>query len=221
MFVQVNLNLVYLTTIRAKITLKFYRQTKSALKYQTMENFEDLQLPKSRAVLTKERRQAVEIEESLETLSRYLDDWIKIPVVGWRFGLDALIGLVPNVGDMATSVLSFYILVAGVRYGVPKITLLRMAFNIGLDYIVGAIPFVGDAFDLFWKSNKKNMELLRERATGNDKGTTGDYLFVGLIILALIVILVGSILVSLFIISLFFKGIWDFVLSEPPAVAGG
>jgi hypothetical protein len=159
--------------------------------------------------ITKEESKAVEIEESLETLSHYLDDWIKIPVVGWRFGLDALIGLVPNVGDMATSVLSFYILVAGVRYGVPKITLLRMAFNIGLDYVVGAIPFVGDAFDFFWKSNKKNMDLLRERATGKDKGTTGDYLFVGLIILALIVILVGSILVSLFIISLFFKEIWD------------
>jgi len=163
----------------------------------------------TRSTLTKERRKAVEIEESLETLSHYLDDWIKIPVVGWRFGLDALIGLVPNVGDMATSVLSFYILVAGVRYGVPKITLLRMAFNIGLDYVVGAIPFVGDAFDFVWKSNKQNMDLLKERATGKDKGTTGDYLFVGLIILALIVILVGSILVSLFIISLFFKGIWD------------
>lgn len=175
-----------------------------------MKNFEDLQPQKSRvrSALT-ERRKAVEIEESLETLSHYLDDWIKIPVVGWRFGLDALIGLVPNVGDMATSVLSFYILVAGVRYGVPKITLLRMAFNIGLDYVVGAIPFIGDAFDFVWKSNKQNMDLLRTRATGNDKGTTGDYLFVGLIILALIAILVGSILVSLFIISLFFKGIWD------------
>lgn len=174
-----------------------------------MENFEDLQLPKSRAILTKERRKAVEIEESLETLSHYLDDWIKIPVVGWRFGLDALIGLVPNVGDMATSVLSFYILVAGVRYGVPKITLLRMAFNIGLDYVVGAIPFIGDAFDFVWKSNRQNMDLLRERATGRDKGTTGDYLFVGLIILVLIAILIASILASLFIIGVFFKGIWD------------
>lgn len=174
-----------------------------------MENFEDLQVPKSRAVVTKERRKAVEIEESLETLSHYLDDWIKIPVVGWRFGLDALIGLVPNVGDMATSVLSFYILVAGARYGVPKITLLRMAFNIGLDYVVGVIPFIGDAFDLVWKSNRRNMDLLRERAAGKDKGTTGDYLFVGLIIIALIAILIGSILVSLYIISLFFKEIWN------------
>jgi hypothetical protein len=162
-----------------------------------------------RGTLTKEQRREIELEESLESLSRYLDDWVKIPIVGWRFGLDALIGLIPNVGDMATSLASFYILIAGVRYGVPKITLLRMAFNIGLDYVVGAIPFVGDAFDFFWKSNKQNMDLIRERATGKDKGTTGDYLFVFGIILLLIAILIGSILASLFILGTIFKGIWD------------
>ncbi len=164
---------------------------------------------RQRLTLTKEERKQIEIEESLESLSKYLDDWIKIPVVGWRFGLDALIGLIPNVGDSLTSLASFYILVAGVRYGVPKITLVRMAFNIGLDYLVGTIPFIGDAFDFFWKSNKQNMDLIRERATGKNVGTTGDYLFVGLIILALIVLLVASILASLFLIGIFFKGIWD------------
>ncbi len=147
----------------------------------------------------KERKQ-IELEESLENLSRYLDDWIKIPVVGWRFGLDALIGLIPNIGDSITSLASFYILIAGVRYGVPKITLLRMAFNIGLDYVVGSIPVVGDAFDFVWKSNKKNMNLIRERATGKDQGTTSDYLFVGLIIFGLIAILIGSIAVSVYIL---------------------
>ena len=173
-----------------------------------MKNFE-LEQKHSGFGISKAERKAVEIEESLETLSHYLDDWIKIPVVGWRFGLDALIGLVPNVGDMATSVLSFYILVAGVRYGVPKITLLRMAFNIGLDYVVGAIPFIGDAFDFFWKSNKKNMDLIRERGTGKSAGTTGDYIFVFGIILLLIGILIGSIVLSLFILGTVFKGIWN------------
>ncbi|MEO8073657.1 MAG: DUF4112 domain-containing protein, partial [Acidobacteriota bacterium] len=106
----------------------------------------------------------------------------------------------PNVGDSITSLASFYILIAGVRYGVPKITLLRMAFNIGLDYVVGSIPVVGDAFDFIWKSNKKNMNLIRERATGKDQGTTSDYLFVGLIIFGLIAILIGSIAVSVYIL---------------------
>lgn len=168
-----------------------------------MKKFE-LEQKRAASGLSKDARKQIELEESLESLSRYLDDWIKIPVVGWRFGLDALIGLVPNVGDTLTSVASFYILIAGVRYGVPKITILRMAFNIGLDYVVGLIPFVGDAFDLFWKSNKRNINLIRERATGKDKGALSDYLFVGLIILALIAILIGSIVGSVYILYLVF-----------------
>jgi hypothetical protein len=164
---------------------------------------------RTRGGLTKDARRQIEIDEGLESLSRYLDDWVKIPLVGWRFGLDAVIGLVPNVGDTLTSLASFYILVAGVRYGVPKITLLRMALNIGLDYLVGAIPFVGDAFDFFWKSNRRNMDLIRERGTGKGKGTTGDYIFVFGIILLLIGLLIGSILVSLYILSMIFDGLWN------------
>jgi hypothetical protein len=164
---------------------------------------------RSRPVLNREERKRVEIEESLENLARYLDGLFRIPGTGWRFGLDALIGLVPNVGDTLTSLASFYILVAGVRYGVPKITLLRMAFNIGLDYLVGTIPFIGDAFDFFWKANKQNMDLIRERATGQNVGTTSDYIFVFGIILFLILLLVGSIFVSLFVIAYFIQGVWD------------
>lgn len=146
----------------------------------------------------------VEIEDGLENLSRYLDGLFRIPGTGWRFGLDALIGLIPNVGDTLTSFASFYILIAGVRYGVPKITLLRMAFNIGLDYLVGTIPFIGDAFDFVWKANKQNMDLIRKRATGKDVATTSDYLFVFGIIGVLILILVGSILISLYVIGAIF-----------------
>ena len=154
--------------------------------------------------MTKEERKKIEVEEGLENLSHYLDGLFRIPGTGWRFGLDSVIGLIPNVGDTLTSFASFYILFAGVRYGVPKITLLRMAFNIGLDYVVGTIPFIGDAFDFFWKSNKRNMDLIRERGTGKNKGTTGDYVFVFAIIGILIAILVGSILLSLFILGTIF-----------------
>jgi hypothetical protein len=142
----------------------------------------------------------VEIEKGLDDLAHYLDGLFRIPGTGWRFGLDSIIGLVPNVGDTLTSFASFYILIAGVRYGVPKITLLRMAFNIGLDYLVGTIPFIGDAFDFFWKANKQNMDLIRERATGRDVGTTGDYLFVFAIIGLLILLLIASVLVSVYVI---------------------
>ena len=174
---------------------------------------ENLELEQKRNIfgLSKKKPSQVEIEESLETLSTYLDGLFKVPGTGWRFGLDALIGLVPNVGDTLTSLMSFYILIAGVRYGVPKITLLRMAFNIGLDYLVGTIPLIGDAFDFVWKANKQNMDLIRERATGKNVGTTGDYIFVFAIILVLIGLLIGSILVSLLILGYIFSGLWSWL----------
>jgi hypothetical protein len=142
-----------------------------------------------------------EIEKGLDDLARYLDGLFRIPGTEWRFGLDALIGLIPNFGDTLTSLASFYILIAGVRYGVPKITLLRMAFNIGLDYLVGMIPVIGDGFDFFWKANQQNIELIRSRATGHGKGRTSDYLFVFGIIGVLVLILIGSILASVYVIA--------------------
>jgi hypothetical protein len=141
-------------------------------------------------------RKQIEVEKSLDDLARYLDGLFRVPGTDWRFGLDALIGLIPNVGDTVTSLASFYILVAGVRYGVPKITLLRMAFNIAVDYLVGSIPFIGDAFDFVWKANQQNMELIRTRASGHGKGKTSDYLFVFGLIFLLVAILVGSIVAS-------------------------
>ena len=94
-----------------------------------------------------------------------MDDLFRVPILGWRFGLDALIGLIPGFGDTSTALVSFYILAAAVRHGVPKITLLRMGMNIGFDYLLGSLPVVGDVADAWWKSNQKNVALLRKRAT--------------------------------------------------------
>ena len=160
-----------------------------------------------RSTLPERQYSQVEIEEGLDNLALYLDGLFRIPGTGWRFGLDALIGLIPNVGDTVTSLASFYILVAGARYGVPKITLLRMAFNIGLDYAVGSIPFIGDAFDFVWKANKQNMDLIRERATGKGKGTTSDYLFIFGLIGVLVLILISSIIVSGIILYYIFSSL--------------
>ena len=147
-----------------------------------------------------ETRKQIEIEKSLDQLAFYLDDLFRIPGIGWRFGLDAIIGLIPNVGDTLTVLPAFYILLAGVRYGVPKITLLRMAMNLGLDYLIGSIPLIGDAFDFVWKANDQNMRLIRERATGLGKGKTTDYLFVLGLMALLVVLLVGSIIASVWIL---------------------
>jgi hypothetical protein len=146
-----------------------------------------------------------EIEQSLDQLSRWMDGLFRVPGTGWRFGLDALVGLVPGVGDTLTTMVSFYILAAGVRYRVPKVTLLRMGLNVALDYLAGSVPFLGDLFDAAWKSNQKNVELLRRRATVSPaeakSGRLSDWLFVALIMLALLALLVGSIMIALYILG--------------------
>ena len=144
------------------------------------------------------------VDKSLERLGWLMDDLFRIPVLGWRFGLDALIGLVPGLGDTTTALVSFYILAAAVRYRVPKITMLRMGLNIGLDYVVGALPFVGDIADAWWKSNQKNLELLRKRATVSAEearqGRASDWLFVGGIIAGLVALAVASATISLYLL---------------------
>jgi hypothetical protein len=151
-------------------------------------------------------RQSVKIDESLERLGWLMDDLIRIPGINWRFGLDALVGLIPGFGDTATSLVSFYILVSAVRYRVPKVTLLRMGLNIAIDYLVGSFPLVGDVFDAWWKSNQMNLALLSKRATVSAsearKGELSDWLFVGLIILLLAGLAIGSALVSVYLLYL-------------------
>jgi Domain of unknown function (DUF4112) len=143
-------------------------------------------------------------EESLERLAWLMDDLFRVPVLGWRFGLDALIGLVPGLGDTTTALVSFYILAAAVRYKVPKITLLRMGLNTGIDYVIGLLPFVGDVADTWWKSNRKNVQLLRERATVSpdeaQAGSLSDWIFVGGIMLVLAGLAITSIVISFYIL---------------------
>ena len=140
-----------------------------------------------------------------------MDDLFRVPVLGWRFGLDALIGLVPGLGDTSTALVSFYVLAAAVRRGVPKITLLRMGLNIGIDYLFGSLPIVGDFADAWWKSNQKNIALLRERATVSpDQARAGglsDWVFVGGIILGLTALALASAAVSLYLLTRFVEAL--------------
>jgi len=151
-------------------------------------------------------QRSVEVDEGIERLSWLMDDLIRIPGLGWRFGLDALVGLIPGFGDTASSLASFYILASAVRYGVPKVTILRMGMNVGIDYLVGSLPLVGDLFDAWWKSNHMNVELLRKRATVSRKdarqGEISDWLFVGMIILLLAALAVGAAVVSVYLLFL-------------------
>jgi hypothetical protein len=144
------------------------------------------------------------VEHILERLGWIMDDLFRVPLLGWRFGLDAIVGLIPGFGDTATSLVSFYILAAAVRYRVPKVTLLRMGLNIGIDYLGGSLPLAGDLFDAWWKSNQMNVDLLKKRAavSANEarQGRMSDWLFVGIIILALIGLAIGSAVVSIYLL---------------------
>jgi hypothetical protein len=98
----------------------------------------------------------------IDALATLLDSALVIPGTGARFGLDALIGLVPAVGDIVTTTLSLFIVHEAYQLGAPGHILLRMLGNVAVDGALGAVPVVGDAFDVVWRANRRNVRLLRE-----------------------------------------------------------
>lgn len=96
----------------------------------------------------------------IEKLADWLDTRFRIPGLGWRFGFDSIIGLVPGVGDTATALLSCYIIARAHQLGASKWLMARMGWNVLVDSLLGAVPLVGDLFDLANKSNTRNIRLL-------------------------------------------------------------
>lgn len=125
-----------------------------------------------RSATTRQARQeAQEVYERLNRLAYLLDERFSIPGTNWRFGLDAIIGLVPGFGDLVTSAISAYIVLEARRLGISRVMLLRMSWNVILDTLLGSIPLAGDVFDAGWKANRRNVRLLMqhiERRTGRD-----------------------------------------------------
>ena len=116
-----------------------------------------------------------------ERFVRLLDDGLKVPGTEIRFGLDAILGLIlPAAGDTVTGVGSLSLLAMALREGVPTVILLRMIGNIAIDVGLGAVPIVGDAFDLVWKSNRRNLNLIKEYSDPKAKPGALDYLLVSL-----------------------------------------
>jgi hypothetical protein len=94
------------------------------------------------------------------TMGRLLDEAVAIPGIGYRVGLDPLLGIAPVSGDAASAALSLYIVAESARLGVPPKTLLRMIANVTLDTLAGSIPVLGTLIDTVWKANKRNVSLL-------------------------------------------------------------
>ncbi|HJZ57977.1 MAG TPA: DUF4112 domain-containing protein [Gemmataceae bacterium] len=107
---------------------------------------------------------------AVRSLAKLMDTAFTIPGTNVRFGLDALLGLLPGIGDAISSAVGGYIVMIAAQLGVSRAVLWRMTLNLGIDMLVGAIPLVGDLFDIGWKANVMNANLL-ERALADPEGT--------------------------------------------------
>lgn len=113
----------------------------------------------------------------LRALAWLLDNSIPLPG-GFRVGIDAIIGLVPGVGDAVGALISAYIVNEARNMGAPRSVLLRMMGNVMIETIIGAIPFAGDLFDAAFKANSRNLALLAQHQLDPVRSRRGSRLFV-------------------------------------------
>lgn len=146
--------------------------------------------------------------DRLDALAWLLDSAIRLPG-GFRIGIDALLGLLPFLGDAAGVLLSTYLVREAARLGAPSSLLLHMGLNVAIDGLVGAIPFLGDLFDAAWKANRRNIRLLDRYLENPVAATRSNRLVIGLLLALLVAFLIGMSLLS----ALFLNWIWQTVKS--------
>ena len=104
----------------------------------------------------------------LESYANWMDAKFRIPFTSIRFGWDAIIGLVPAVGDFVAFFMSTWLIWQAYRCGASLTLVGRMSINIIVELLAGAIPIVGDVFDVYWRANQKNIQLLRKHLIKSD-----------------------------------------------------
>ncbi|WP_224267981.1 DUF4112 domain-containing protein [Haloprofundus salinisoli] len=145
--------------------------------------------------------------QRLRRLGRLLDNSIHIPGTSYRIGLDPIVGLVPVVGDVPITAVSAYIVAEAAYLGVPKVTVLRMLFNLAVDAVVGSVPVVGDVFDAAWKANARNVALAEARRDDPRAGARDRRFFtvvVGGLFVLLLVLGAASTLAVLWLVGRLF-----------------
>ena len=130
-------------------------------------------------------------KEQLEWLAWLLDSSIRIPGINFRIGVDALIGLVPGLGDMVGVLLSSYIVGQAWQLGVPKSTLARMGFNVLLEGVAGSVPVLGDLFDAAWKANQRNVRLLHAHLDNPRRAVRASRGFLAVLVALLVALLLS------------------------------
>lgn len=104
---------------------------------------------------------ALSIRRRVEALEALLENTFTLPVINRRIGLDAIIGLLPGIGDAITAVMGLYLVWEARNLGLSKWQLTRMLGNVGFDSLVGAVPLAGDVFDLLYRSNTRNLKIIK------------------------------------------------------------
>lgn len=127
--------------------------------------------------------------QQLKALAWLLDSSIPLPG-GFRIGIDAILGLVPFLGDAAGVLLSGYIVRQAARLGAPPSVLVRMMLNIAVEGLVGIVPLAGDVFDAAWKANQRNVALLGRHLENPAASTRSSRRFVGLVVLGIVLLVV-------------------------------
>lgn len=98
----------------------------------------------------------------IRRLTRLMDSAFRIPGIGFKIGLDPIVGLIPGLGDLVATAISGYIIFLATQFNLPRGVIGSMVANVGLEFIVGTVPLLGDIFDAFFKSNVRNLELLEK-----------------------------------------------------------
>ena len=133
------------------------------------------------------------VESVFKMVSVVMDRLIRIPGLKKRLGLNPIVDLVPGFGDIAAAVISVSVLVYGIRRGVPKILLGRMALNVLINEVVGLIPIVGSIFAFWFTANTRNYELIREHLDTPRRSTKSDKIFVAFILGLVVLVILGGI----------------------------
>jgi len=135
------------------------------------------------------------------TLSEQLA-WLMDSSIGLgpiSIGLDGIVGLIPGIGDVLTSMVGVWIVARAMKHGVPRTAIVRMLVNLGIDALVGAIPVAGDLFDFAYKANPKNIQIYKESLSGT-RAPLKDWAFVVFVTVVLIVVTVLPFLVLLLLL---------------------
>ena len=130
-----------------------------------------------------------------------MDRLIQIPGIKRRLGLNPILDLIPGFGDIAAALISISVLVYGIRRGIPKILLGRMALNVLINEIVGIIPIVGSIFAFWFTANTRNYDLVREHLDTPRRSTSGDKIFVGAVLALVVVVIVAGIIGTFLILQ--------------------